>query len=62
MYCANCSGHDDDDDDDDDEFCSPEEAQLLLYLGKNLHDYMCKIEYPRDHLVDVSEKFDAGFF
>ena len=60
MYCANCSAHDDDD--DDDEFCSPEEAQLLLYLGKNLHDYMCKIEYHRDHLVDVSEKFDAGFF
>ena len=61
MYCANCD-HGCDDDDDDDECCSPEEAQLLLYLGKNLHDYMYNVEAHRDYLVDVSEKFDTGLF
>ena len=31
---------DDDEDEVDDEACSPEEAQLLLYLGHSLHDYL----------------------
>jgi hypothetical protein len=58
MYCADCR----DDDVPEGDICSPEEAQLLLYLGKNLHDYMYNVEAHRDYLVDVSEKFDTGLF
>jgi len=52
----------DEEDDDDDEACSPEEAQLLLYLGHSLHDYLGDVEAHKDVLVKASEQFDGGLF
>ena len=53
---------DEDEDDEDDEICSPEEAQLLLYLGHSLHDYMYDVEKHKQYLTEMSERFDAGMF
>ena len=53
---------DESEDEDEDEVLSPEEAQLLLYLGKNLHDYALDVEDHRDYLMETSKKFDMGLF
>jgi hypothetical protein len=50
LYCM-------DDDGEDDEVLSPEEAKLLLYLGKSLHDYVYATEEHKHHLVGVAEGF-----
>ena len=61
MYiCDDCN--DNDVDDSEETVCSPEEAQLLLYLGKNLHDYMYNIEAHKDYLVEMADMFDCGVF
>ena len=39
---------------DDDEVLSPEEAQLLLYLGKNLHDYVVDVEQHQGYTQPVT--------
>ncbi|KAJ1448394.1 hypothetical protein M885DRAFT_623473 [Pelagophyceae sp. CCMP2097] len=50
LYCM-------DDDGEEDEVLSPEEAKLLLYLGKSLHDYVYQTEEHKHHLLDVAEGF-----
>ena len=46
----------------DDEACSPEEAQLLLYLGHSLHDYLGDVEEHKHALMKASEQFEGGMF
>ena len=53
---------DDDEDEVDDEACSPEEAQLLLYLGHSLHDYLGDVEEHKHALMKASEQFEGGMF
>ena len=53
---------DDDEDEVDDEAFSPEEAQLLLYLGHSLHDYLGDVEEHKHALMKASEQFEGGMF